>query len=65
MGILKFLAIFCFFYFMIKIVRSIFLFKKTVNQFKDEIHKRHTPPGEQTPHSGEDIIEADYKVLDE
>ena len=63
MGILKFIFTFIFFYYAIKIIRSVFFVSKTIRQAKDQVRRHSQEAGPKKP--SEDIIDADYKVVDE
>lgn len=63
MGIIKFLFTFLFFYFLIKVVRTLFFVNKAVKSHKKATQRQSSHI--KTPESEDDIIEAEYKVVDD
>ena len=60
MGLLKFILTFVFFYYGIKILRSVFFVSKTIKQAKKSQQQQGA-----RKRTSEDIIDADYKIVDE
>ena len=58
MGLIKFIATFFIFYILIKVVQSVFGVNKVIKNAKEQ-HKK------QKAHQQGDVIDAEYKVIDD
>lgn len=66
MGIIKFLLTFFFFYFLIKFIKAAFFVNKVVKTHKENIKNfEQRASNVQKPQNSEDIIDAEYKVVDD